>query len=172
MPLYGGRANNGVRQFWFLLAGLAGALVMIGVTIGGYLLDGHHPKTSLHLNPTALTVVAIALGIVGQVLVRVVDPPLNGSSESSLVATYRARFFLWVGVGEAPAFIALVFAIATNHFWIYPVGLLFALLSFVRIAPTARHLAKDQRRLDQSGTPCSLVVTIHLPGRLRPKTGP
>jgi hypothetical protein len=160
MPLPGGRANNGVRQFWFLLAGLAGAMVMIGITIGGYLLDGQHHKTSIHLNPTLLAVVAIAIGIVGQVLIRVVNPPLNGSSESSLVATYRARFFLWVGVGEAPAFIALVFAVATNRFWIYPVGLVFPLLSFVRIAPTARHLAKDQHRLDQSGTPCSLVSAL------------
>jgi hypothetical protein len=160
MPLDGGRVNNGVRQFWFLIAGLAGALFMIGVTIGGYLLDGQHHKTSLHLNPYVLAVVAIALGIAGQVLVRVVDSPLNGSSDSSLVASYRARFFLWVGVGEAPAFTALLFAIATNHFWIYPVGLVFAMLSFVRITPTVRHLAKDQLRLDQSGTHCSLVSAL------------
>jgi hypothetical protein len=152
--------NNGVRQFWFLLVGLAGALVLIGVTIGSYIANDHHRKTSIHLNPYLVAIIVIALGVTGQVLVRIVDPPLNGSTDASLVATYRQRFFLWVGVGEAPAFLGLVAAIATNEFWLYLVGVVFAVLSYVRIAPTARNLARDQRHLDQSGSPRSLVSAL------------
>jgi hypothetical protein len=152
--------NKGVQQFWFLLVGLAGALVLIGVTMASYIANDHHHKTSTYLNPYLAGIIVIAFGVAGQVLVRIVDPPLNGSTDASLVATYRQRFFLWVGVGEAPAFIGLVAALVTNNFWLYLVGVVFAVLSYVRIAPSARNLARDQRRLNQSGSSLSLVSAL------------
>ena len=160
---------NGVRQFWFLLFGLAGALVMIGVTVALYITQNHHHKASLHLNPYLLAVVIVIIGIAGQVAVRVVEPPLKGTSDASLLATYRSRFFLWVGVGESPAFIGLAAALASNRFWLYPVGVIFAVLSYFRIAPTARHLARDQRQLDQAGMSRSLLSALaSMPAR-RPR---
>jgi hypothetical protein len=162
MPLTRGgttRGNNGVRQFWFLLIGLAGALVVVGLTIGNFLAKNRH-HASLHINEYLLAGVVIALGVAGQVLVRLVDPQLNGATDASLTATYRQRFFLWVGVGEAPAFLGLLAAVATDRFWLYLVGCVFAVLSYVHIAPTARNLARDQARLDQNGTPRSLVSAL------------
>lgn len=163
MPLNTGGISssaNGVRQFWFLLIGLAGALVMIGVTVGTYMAQDHHHKTSVHVNPYLLAVILVILGTAGQVLVRFVERPLNGTSDRTLLDTYRSRFFVWVGIGEAPAFMGLAAALVTNRFWLYPVGVVFAVFSYWRIAPTSGHLAKDQRRLDQSGSPRSLVAAL------------
>jgi hypothetical protein len=158
----GNGGANGVRQFWLLLAGLAGALVTIGVFIALYIVQNKHHKSghALHLDPYLIAAILIIFGVAGQVVVRFVRAPLKGDSDASLLASYRARFFLWVGVGEAPAFIGLAAAVATGRFWLYPVGVVFAFVSYVHIAPTARHIAKDQAELDRSGSRRSLISAL------------
>lgn len=162
---------NGVRQFWFLLAGLAGALVMIGVTIALYMVQSDHQRNghAVHVNPYLIAGVLIALGTAGQVAVRIVQAPLKGNSDASLLASYRARFFLWVGVGEAPAFLGLVAAVATGRFWLYPVGVIFAFMSYAHIAPTTSHLARDQAQLDRSGSHRSLTSALATMPARRPR---
>jgi hypothetical protein len=174
MPLNsagGNSAVNGVRQFWFLLMGLAGALVMIGVAVAPYVIQNQHLKKShpLHLSPVSSASVIVVVGLIGQVLVRSVNRPLNGSSDVSLLASFRARFFLWVGVGDVPAFVGLALALASDRFWLYPVGVAFALVSYAHIAPTGAHLARDQEQLNRSGNRRSLIEALAtMPGR-RPR---
>ncbi|MFZ0250227.1 MAG: hypothetical protein WAL61_09800 [Acidimicrobiales bacterium] len=165
MAFDGGGANggiDGVRQFWFLLVGLAGALVMIGVTIAFYTVQNSHQNKGhrLHLSPYLIASILVAVGIAGMVAARLTERPLDGSSDASLLASYRSRFFLWVGVGEVPAFIGLAATVATGHFWLYLVGCVFAVAAYVRIAPTANHLAKDQAQLDRNGNHRSLISAL------------
>lgn len=166
-----GGGTNGVRQFWFLLAGFAGGLVLIGVTIGVFIAQNEHQMKGhpLHANPYILAAIVVVLGCGGLIAAQILDRPLNGSSDSLLLTSYRTRFFLWIGVGDAPAFLGLAFAVATDRFWLYPVGVVFACVAYVRIAPTARHLARDQERITRCGSGLSLVSALsNMPAR-RPR---
>jgi hypothetical protein len=165
-----GGNGGGVRQFWSLLIGLASALVFIGIIVGSYVAQAQHTKNGhpLHLSPYLIAVLLVVLGVAGLAAARFTERPLNGSSDATLLASYRARFFLWIGVGEAPAFLGLAAAVATGYFWLYLVGCVFAVVAYVRIAPTVRHLARDQDQLDRSGTHRSLSSALEtMPVRRR-----
>jgi hypothetical protein len=102
-----GPPGSGVRTFTMLLFGLGAAIVMIGVVLGVALVEvkslriGHVHHANLWALAIFLTLVGCVLHLVGRRLERPLDP----SSDQSLVGSYRQRFFLWVGCGEAPALV-------------------------------------------------------------------
>ncbi len=101
--------------------------------------------------PIWLFVVLIASGGLSAVLLPRFEKPLDCTSDLTLVASYRSRYFARVAVTESSALIAFVGALTTREWWIYPLGLLVSLLGFARFAPTSRHLAHDQTFLSDHG---------------------
>jgi ABC-type Co2+ transport system permease subunit len=69
--------------------------------------------------------------------------PLVTGSLESLAGSYRANFFLGVGVAESAALFGLVGVFIGGSLWIYLVGLAFALVGFLDDRPDpAGHRAK------------------------------
>ncbi|MCB1002621.1 MAG: hypothetical protein KDB35_00385 [Acidimicrobiales bacterium] len=104
----------------------------------------------------------LAVGVGGLVGVPFVERPLDCASDASLAATYRTRFFLRVAAAQAPALFGFVGFFLTA-WWLYPLGLAFALVGFARLAPTVRHLAADQEVLLASGCNRDLVHALRHP---------
>jgi hypothetical protein len=59
-----------------------------------------------------------------------------------------------------PFFISLVAVALTDWFWLCRVGAAYAAIGYVRIAPTARSLARDQEHLNRAGSSLSLVAAL------------
>jgi hypothetical protein len=107
-----------------------------------------------------VAIVIVGIGIGCLLLARLLERPLNGSSNTALLASYRTRFFLWVGLGETPFFVGIAAVAVTDWFWPCLVGAAFAVIGYLRIAPTASALARDQQRLNGTGSSCSLVAAL------------
>jgi hypothetical protein len=159
---FGDGSANGVRLFWFLLAGLAGAVVCICLAFAVAIYDGKAFRRAhrLHLSPGLVAIGIVVIGLACLLAARLLERPLDGSSDASLLASYRSRFFIWVGLGEAPFFLGLAAVAVTGWFWPCLVGAALAVLGYVRIAPTARALARDQERLNATGNSRSLVGAL------------
>ncbi len=145
---------------------MAGALVCIGALLAVVTMDkGVHFR---HLSSVGFAVGLVVVGVVLHFAARAMERPLDGSSESSLVRSYQARMFIWVGLGEFPAFLSVTFVVLTGQPWLYLIGLAFALAGLARIAPTAAHLAKDQQELRRRGSTLSLTQVLSpMPSRRR-----
>lgn len=161
----GDRGALAIRQFWFLLLGLAGSVVMIGVVLA--IATGHGPSNAAlhvdhlpHVSTGALALALVGLGVVTLAAARALDRPLDGTSDAALVASFKRRFFLWVGLSEVPTFVGVALVALTARFALYPVGALFAFIGYARIAPTKVHLARDQERLDRAHQGRSLLNAL------------
>jgi hypothetical protein len=153
---------TGVRVFRFLVAGLAGALVFICLAFAVAVYEGKAFRRvhRAHVSPGFVAIVIIVVGIGCLVVAKLFERPLNGGSDSALVASYRSRFFLWVGLGETPFFLGVAFVAVTDWFWPCLVGAAFAVIAYWRIAPTTGALARDQARVNGSGSSRSLVAAL------------
>ena len=149
---------TGIRVYWTLLQSLAISVVLIGVVIGIASSTFHR-----HSSGSEALLAAVVVAFVGMVLQLVADKverPLNGSSAAALVLSYRARFFLRVGFGEAPALISVIAVVLTARWEIFIVGALFAFATFARLAPTSGHLDRDQQAIAAAGSTLSLRDTL------------
>jgi hypothetical protein len=130
------------------------ALVVFGVVLAA-LGPGSAPA------PTAIfTVIVVALGALSLVLPRFIEKPLDCSSNAKLAASYRTRFFLRVALSEGVALWGFVGAINTGKLWLYALGLAFTAIGFLRLAPTAANLAREEQNLAVGGCPCSLIAAL------------
>jgi hypothetical protein len=153
---------NGVRVFWFLLAGLAGSVVSIclALTLAVYQGKAFRRVHRVHLNPGLVAIGIVVIGIGCLLVAKVLERPLDGRSDPSLLTSYRRRFFIWVALGEMPFFVGIAAVAVTAWFWPCLVGAAFALIGYIRIAPTASALARDQERLNNTGSSRSLVAAL------------
>lgn len=147
--------QGAIRPYWFLLLGCSSALVFIGVALGAAVLvhgknGGLHVDQVPHVSTWALALAVAGLGVVCLVIAHLVERPLDGTSDASLLASYRQRLFAWVGLGDVPAFAGVALVALSTRFWVYPVGVVFAFIADWHVAPTAAHLARDQEQLDHS----------------------
>lgn len=150
---------TGIRVYWTLLQSLAISIVLIGVVIGIASSKFHRHSSG---SETLLAAVVVAfVGMVLQLVADRVERPLNGSSAAALLLSYRARFFLRVGFGEAPTMISIVAVVLTGRWEIFIVGALFALVTFARLAPTSAHLDRDQQAIAEAGSTLSLRDTLN-----------
>jgi hypothetical protein len=162
--------KTGVRLFWLLLANLAASVAFICLAFGVAIYQGKafrrlHP---VHFSPGLVAIGILVIGMGCLLAARLLERPMDASSDSSLVASYRSRFFIWVGLGEAPFFIGLAAVAVTGWFWPCLEGAAFAVIGFLRIAPTAGALARDQERLNATGSSRSLVAALAtMPSRTR-----
>jgi hypothetical protein len=121
---FAGDDMRGVRTFWALLFGLAGAVLIICLVFAEAIYRSkafrrsHHVHLSHGLVATGIVVIGIGCLFVASR----VERPLDGTSDSSLVASYRKRFFVWVGLGELPFFVGVAAVAATGWFWACLVG--------------------------------------------------
>lgn len=154
--------SKGVRGYWMLIVGLASALVFIGLVLGVYRYAGKHVGNE-HVTAASSALVALGIVVFGlacNLIARRLDRPLDGSSDEALVKSYQTRFFLWVGFGEAPAFVGIIAFVVTGVLWLYAVGVLFAVLAYAHLAPTEAHLSADQAKLNHSGHGRSLRAAL------------
>jgi hypothetical protein len=63
--------------------------------------------------------------------------PLVSGSPEALAGSYRARFFIGVGLAQSAALFGLAGVFLGGSLWIYLVGLAFGLVAFWMIAPLA-----------------------------------
>jgi hypothetical protein len=87
---------------------------------------------------------------------RIRSRPLDTSGPRELAASYRANFFIGVGISEFPALAALVGTFLMGAGWIYLVGLLFSMIDMVLIGPYEREIARRQEQINAQGSSLSL----------------
>ncbi|HEY8093578.1 MAG TPA: hypothetical protein VID93_07330, partial [Acidimicrobiales bacterium] len=71
------------------------------------------------------------------------------------------RFFLGVALAEIGALVGFVGFITTGKPALYPLGVTFTAIGFVRVAPTASHLDRDQRSLSERGIRLNLLAALN-----------
>ena len=88
---------------------------------------------------------------------RVFERPLDCTSDASLAASYRTRFFVLVACAESSALAGFALAFVAGALWLYYLGAAFAVVGFAHAAPTVRQVRRDQERLGDQGCRRSLV---------------
>lgn len=131
------------------------AVVIVGVA-AFVVASGFEESTS----PFTASVLVIALGLLALGLGRLLDKPLDCTSDETLANGYRQRFFLRLATSEAAALVGFVAVVLTGHPWLYLVGAAITAVGFTRAAPTAANLATDQEALQVNGCGRSLVAAL------------
>jgi F0F1-type ATP synthase membrane subunit c/vacuolar-type H+-ATPase subunit K len=147
------RGRDGLITLRQVFLSFSMALVLFGVVIAFLDLKGGS------VMPWLLILVAIAFVSLGAS--RVVEKPLDCSSDEQLAGTYRTRFFLRIAFGESVALFAFVAVFTGAPVWMYYAGAAVSLIWFwTRAAPTRTALARDQESLNASGCSRSLVAAL------------
>ena len=156
--------RSAVEVSWVLIVGIAGSVFFVGLALGiATSRSFHGPLRKDHVPSLSPAVVAVGLLVIGTgclIVARFLERPLDGSSDRALSASWQRRFFVWVGVGEIPLFLALATIVATGRFWLYPIGSFFTLICLCRIAPTSGRLARYQEQLTSDGYSISLRAAL------------
>jgi hypothetical protein len=77
--------------------------------------------------------------------------PLVTGSPEALAGSYRARFFIGVGLAQSAALFGLAGVFIGGSLWIYLVGLAFGLVGFWMIAPTRLDIERRHARSPRLG---------------------
>lgn len=86
--------------------------------------------------------------------------PLVTGSPEALAGSYRARFFIGVGLAQSAALFGLTGVFIGGSLWIYLVGPAFGLVVFWMIAPTRLDIEQRQREITAAGSPLSLLHAL------------
>ena len=154
--------SKGVRGYWMLLVGFGAGIVFVGVLLAIFKFVGKQFKSD-HLAQVNAGIVGLGVLLVGVVCILVarrLERSLDGTSDATLVKSYQERFFLWIGLGEAPAFVGIIALVATGAVWLYPLGALFSFIAYAHLAPTGDHLHRDQESLNRRGIERSLRAAL------------
>lgn len=158
--LASGTALGTFRLVWiaYLLAQamVAGVVAFLAVdqrTSGSWLL------------PAGMVAVA---AVAGAALPQVMARPLDTTDAASLVASYRARFFVRTAFANMVPMVGFAaFIVAGRPLAYATAAVVGVLLLVLRAAPSQGNLARDQAELDLAGSPLRLVEALAapLPGR-------
>lgn len=110
-----------------------------------------------------LALVMLGFGVLAQILVTKLERPLDGTSEGSLLNTYRGRTIIRSAVAEGGALLGIVAALISVRAWVLLVAALIGAVGFVRAAPTAAAIQRDEERLQAQGSPFSLMAALRRP---------
>ena len=109
-------------------------------------------------------VVPVAVALVGAVIRRQVERPLDCSSETALAASYRTRYFVRLAFADAVALSGFVAAFAGGPRWVYYAAGAFTLYRiWAHVAPTRSALEREQAELRRCRY--SLVAALRGPAR-------
>jgi hypothetical protein len=90
--------------------------------------------------------------------------PLKLDSPGLLAGSYRGLTFIGIGIAESGALIAFVGVFVMGTYWIYLVGLAFALFGLSEIGPTRREIQRRQQQIEEQGSSLSLITALMSPG--------
>ncbi|MGH9277772.1 MAG: hypothetical protein ACRD12_06645 [Acidimicrobiales bacterium] len=149
--------GDGLTALRGLFLAFLGAFVLIGVVVA--IQAATDDRAPGRVTPLVVVVVAV-VGVVSLVASRVVGQPLLGETEPELAEAFRRRFFLRVALAESAALAGFARFMVSDAGWVYAVGAAFSLVGFAWLAPSARHLAREEEDLCRRG--CTLSVTSAL----------
>lgn len=142
-----------------LLVAFAGAVVAVTIVVPIIGRDGDAD------GPAGVAVgIIVAAGLASIAGRRFVASRLDGTSDESLVTSYRTRFFLRLAMGEMPALVGFAVALAIGPWWTYFVALPFTALGFALAAPTPASIERDQAALRAEGCHRPLGRLLGMPG--------
>jgi hypothetical protein len=108
----------------------------------------------------------VAVAIASVVAPRILEQPLDCSTDATLAESYRTRFFLRLAFVESVALFGFFFSFIGGGKWIYYAAAAFTLLRFWTQAPPTRSgLAREQEQLNASGCGRSLLGALGGAGR-------
>jgi hypothetical protein len=94
------------------------------------------------------------------------ERPLDCSSDASLAASFRARFFLRVAFAESVTLIGFMLAFTVGPKWVFYPAAAFSLWRlWTHAAPTKQALERDQAKLRDAGCRRLLVAALRSSGR-------
>lgn len=129
-----------------LFANFCGAIVLISVIVVVLGESGRDDP------PVAWSVaIVVAVGVVAVAASRRLARRLDGSTDESLVTSYRTRFFVRMACSEAAALAGFAVNLTLGPWWVYFVGLPFTVVGFALAAPTAGNIERDQAALRAEG---------------------
>jgi hypothetical protein len=102
-------------------------------------------------------------GSVALILSRVLRRPASCDSDRSLATWYRTTFFLQVAFASSAALVGFLGFVLTWDPWIYGIGLAFAAIGLVRIAPTERRIRADDEAIGRAGCDRSVLRAVSEP---------
>jgi hypothetical protein len=156
----GGSTLQLVRTFFsgYLVMLAAIGLVVVVLSVWA---DGGSRSSNLSTPIVAVGVTAVgALCLVASQLAR---SNVDCSTDRSVAEWYRSRFFVRIAFADASALAGFAGFVLVWSAWVYLIGLLFALIGFVRLAPTRNHIERDQVELTANGCRRGLLDSLRLP---------
>lgn len=156
--------TNALQLLRHVFTSFVMALVLFGFVVTSVASDVADGRSS----PSSSVVAAglVAYGVVSLIAPRLLERPLDCSSDSTLVSGYRTRFFVRVAFAEAAALVGFVGVFLSGSAWMYALGASFAAVGFIRLAPSRRNLERDQDALNLQGCGRSLtgLLVVAKPG--------
>lgn len=141
-----------LRQLFVSFAiGLAAVTVV--VVILGDLTDGDE-------RPTLSAAIVGGYGLMSLAAPGIIKKHFDTASSHELATSYQNRFFLRIAFAEAAALVGFVIGISVGPWWMYFAGLAFAVVGFIRLAPTAANLRRDQAALGEAGCRLRLIDAL------------
>lgn len=148
---------NALEMLRQLFTAFASALLLIGV-VALFLASGSTNESTM--SPGVVAVGVAGYGVVSLFIPGLFERPLDCTDPASLVGSYRTRFFLRIAFADAAALVGFVGSFLADAWWLYPLGAGFALVGFIRLAPTQANLQRDQEALNLSGCGQSLSEVL------------
>jgi hypothetical protein len=115
-------------------------------------------------HPVAVSTAVVVVGLSGigalAAAVRLSSRPLNCTSPTTLVGSYRSRFFVRLAFSEFSMLLGFVLVFIAANPLPYFVGATLTALGFAWLAPTKANLARDQKQLVTAGCGIDLVSAL------------
>jgi len=155
-------ADTLLGTFRIMFLAVVGVLILVGnvVLVLYVTADGGIEPNRL------VTAGVVAVGISSLALPRILDPGLDCSSQDALIASYRTRFVLRIGIAESAALVGFAGCLITGEPWHYPLGAAFTAIGLAKVAPANVNLARLEERLALDGCSLSLVDALTLERRV------
>ena len=149
--------ENPLQQLRLVFTAFAVAIVLIGLVV---LALAAGSATQESVSPGVVASGVSLYGLLSLFLPAAIVRPLDCSSRDALASSYRTRFFLLLAFAESAALLGFVGFFLTYEWWLYLVGGFFAAVGFARLAPTRRHLQREQEGLVAHGCGISLIDAL------------
>ena len=148
---------NGIVLTRQLFTSFVAAVLLFAVV----LLSGAVPDREESANVTPWVLGVGAVGVAALVATRhIARRSLDCSTATTLAASYRTRFFLGIAVSESVAMLGFVGAFVAPGSVVYLVGGAISLVGFSFMAPTRRHLEREDEELRGRGCAISLYDAL------------
>jgi hypothetical protein len=150
--------SDGLTLLRSVFLAFAAAVVLIGAVVAILVTVANFRGGTLSAFPVAIGVVV--LGVVGLVARERFEGHLDCLGDRQLAASYRERFFRRIAFAQTASLAGFAGFVLTSRWWLYPLGTIFTVVGYARLAPTVAHLSDDQVALGAGGCDRSLVAAL------------